>query len=138
MHIFGWDTDPEILEIFLKGFNEGQFLIKTPDGLVLRGEIKEAFLRPTTKKVVVTLEWLAESRPSCDEFWKPELKWFPHKSHPSVQTFIEVGFIKFYYQPKKDRLKMSGDFGETCWFFKPEDTTNLVREGDTFVSQHRH
>jgi len=133
-HLHRWDKGR--LEKILGKFvgREAQFLMETKEGLVFRGEISDCLVpNDRNKRVFVYFNWLTERRFVPDEGGKQKLKWFLQDSPPGGSPLLDVGFAYYYSQPDEDRLKMKGDRGEVCHFFKKEDHTNLVRCGDEFT-----
>ncbi len=131
MHGYYWDK--EYLKNRLAGFNGGQFLMETKEGLTFRGEIKECVI-PSNKnrRVLISFNWLSERRLFLDEWWKPKTRWVLIEP-PRGSSFLDVGFSSYYTQQDEERIKMWGAFGEVCRFFKKEDHTNLVRNWDEII-----
>jgi hypothetical protein len=131
MHLYYWDK--KRLEKTLVKFIGGQFLMETKEGLVFRGEISEYFVPDNRNKmVIITFNWLSERRLVSDANWNLVPKWYRLKP-PIGHSLMNVGFTTYYSQPDEDRLKMWGEQGEVCHFFRKEDHTNLVSRGDEFV-----
>lgn len=131
MHGYFWDR--KYLERKLTEFNKGQFLMETKEGLIFRGEIKECVI-PSKKnrRVLISFEWLSERRLFLDAWWKPKPRWVLLEP-PRGVPFLDVGFTSYYTQQDEERIKMWGTFGEVCKFFRKDDHTNLVRNGNEIV-----
>lgn len=135
MHGYFWDK--KRLGKRLGKFQNGQFLMETKEGLVFRGEIKECVI-PTGKnrQVLIAFNWLCEQRFVLDEWWKPVPKW-TRVEPPIGSLHLDVTFSTYYIQYDEERLKMWGEFGEVCRFFKKDDYTNLVQNGHEFVPYYK-
>jgi len=130
MHGYYWDK--KRLERTLEEFVGGQFLMETTDDLIFRGEIK-SFSIPKNgdKRILISFDWLSECRPAVDASFNRIPKWFLVEQ--SIESPLDVSFSSYYSQPDEGRVKMWGVRGEICHFFRKEDHTNLVRQGDEFV-----
>lgn len=132
MHGYFWDK--KRLEKRLGKFQNGQFLMETKEGLMFRGEIKECVIPAgKNRRVLIAFNWLCERRFILNEWWKPVPKWVRLES-PIGSSHLDVIFSTYYIQYDEERLKMWGELGEVCRFFKKDDHTNLVRTGDEIVS----
>ncbi len=131
MHLYYWDRKK--LENMLAGFTGGQFQMQTREGFLFRGEIKESFApSDKVKRVLISFTWLTERRFFFDEFWTLRPKWSLQQIPPK-SPYLDVGFSYYYNQPDEDRIKMRGELGEICHFYRQGDYTNLIRNGDEFL-----
>mgnify|MGYP001572889612 CR=1 FL=1 len=134
--------DCGLLKAILKDFVGGQFQLlrrKRGDCMHLRGEIQSIEVICDPRTVVLTFNWLCEERLEHD--WKLDatLKWFtlerPFKDEIGQLT-LTIPFDSFRPHPDEERVKMwGGGFGDICRFYQPFDHTNLVQQGDEFVTR---
>jgi hypothetical protein len=131
MHLYYRDI--KRLEKVLRKFAGGQFLMEATGGLVFRGKINNCVV-PTDqgRRIFIHFDWLCERRLVLEEWPKLTPKWF--LLEPTVgHSYLDVGFTSYYPQPDEGRLKMWGEFGEVCRFFRRSDYTNLVKNEEQFV-----
>jgi hypothetical protein len=110
-------------------------------GLVFRGKIK-SYEAPahSPKQLLVYFEWLCELNPI-----DAKSKWFlkPSLPKPFGPYFLTLDFARFdFKQPRegrKERIRMQIDNGEICWFFQPDDPSNLTQQAtdEEFVPLYR-
>ena len=128
MHGYYWKRLNKLAE-----FDGGQFSMETKEGLVFRGEIRDCYApNDKNKRVLISFNWLSERRFVLDNYWKSRPKWYLIET-PTGSPYLDVRFTTYYSQPDEDRIKMWGELGEICRFFKKGDHSNLVRCGDEFV-----
>lgn len=133
MHGYHWDR--KRLEGTLNEFAGGQFQMETKEHLLFRGEIADS-IAPSSeiRRVLVSFVWLAERRFIFDENWTLRPKWFLLQQPAGLKSpYLSVEFSYYYSQQDEDRVKMRGTLGEVCHFYKKEDHTNLVCNGDEIV-----
>ena len=123
----------ERLRLALTEFTEGQFSMVTKEGLVFRGEIQSCVIpKNSLRQIFISFAWLCERRFVFNNLWTPKPKW-SLLGPPTGESMLEVGFSFYYLQPEEERIKIWSELGEVCRFYKKNDYTNLVRNGDSFV-----
>lgn len=131
----------EVLESFIGG--QFQIVKKIEEDAVRRrGEISEIEINADNKEITVYFNWLCEERLVHDSKSRHTLKWFlverPFRDlflrKTSGKLFLRVPFGSYRSHPDEDRVKMwGGGFSEVCHFYKKDDHTNLVKNGDAFI-----
>ncbi|HTE48613.1 MAG TPA: hypothetical protein VK675_01765 [Candidatus Paceibacterota bacterium] len=111
------------------------------DWLCERKFVVDKFWKPIPKwfpleppTALVSSNWLSERKYVLDQMSiDSPIRESYLLEPPSDPFFLDVGFTTYYSQPDEDRLKMFGEFGGICHFFRKNDHTNLVRCGEEFV-----
>ncbi len=133
MHSYCWNCTH--LEKILEGFVNGQFQMirrTKSDTLHFRGEIEKINVA-NQKKIHISFNWLCEERVVHDWSLQPRLKWYLLDQSIGKRS-LEVPFRAYYVQHDEDRIKMwGGGWSEVCRFFKKDDHTNLVRNGNEII-----
>lgn len=120
----------------------GQFQLirrRKGDCMHLRGEIQSVEVVSTPKTVIITFNWLFEERLVHNWELTPTLKWFPlERPFQSEMNGLKliIPFDSFRPHPDEERVKMwGGGFGDIGRFYQPFDHTNVVPNGDEFVTR---
>lgn len=121
-----------------EGFQDGQFLLERPDGLIIRG-VTAGLLIPDTElcRVVVEFERLYEPRFGVDKYNNRRPIWVESNS-PLGSKDLPLEYTYYYPQreraDRKRRIKMwSVHYDEVWHFFQRDDPSNLKQEGDEFL-----
>ena len=139
MHFIYWKT--ETLRPLLPAFVGGQFRLaklspaedpKKKVIIMFHGGVTSIKIPDMKiKRVVVTFEWLCERHFNFDENDTLEPRWSLIPPPRSGIQRLDVDFVTFYPQPRRnDRLKLKGRGREFCRFYRKDDSANLVKHGD--------
>lgn len=137
MHLFGWQTEPELLKQVLKPFIHGQYQITSlASQEIYRGEVRAVrYFTTPSKRLYVYFNWLCVCRTVVDEWFVPQQEWVKvPRIIPNLQ-FIEFEYKEFYYQEKEDRVKLrNASKTDVCRFFKPTDPTTVFVGRGEFIT----